>query len=213
MDHSRLQEVDGPAYLLQFLEDRLCKAPIPDTGARLEDFFHRLRRAPGAAIAEWSAQLRESYARLQRAMARQRADLQRRQGVSKPSTLQSNSPQPQSSSQTSPEPRRLFSSPAHSPQARPDNRFVEEEGPEPAASQGGNPGTPRQDGWIAAEWEEWYNSGGWCKWHADDSADEVEQQACDAEIRRDPWIPGQGEDFCLDTRKAAFKGILSHEHD
>ena len=48
VDHQQLQRADGAAYLLRFLEDRLCKAPVPDTGQRLEDFFIRLRRHPGA---------------------------------------------------------------------------------------------------------------------------------------------------------------------
>ena len=74
IDHERLQQRDGPAYLLQFLEQRLCKAPIPDSGQRLEDFFIRLRRRPGSSMTEWASQLRESYRRLQRALARQRHD-------------------------------------------------------------------------------------------------------------------------------------------
>ena len=72
LDHQRLQKPDGPAYLLQFLEQKLGKGPIPDSGQRLEDFFVRLRRSPGQSMAEWSTQLRESYRRLQRALARQR---------------------------------------------------------------------------------------------------------------------------------------------
>ena len=72
IDHDRLQASDGPAYLLQFLEQRLCKAPVPDSGQRLEDFFIRLRRVPGASMTEWATQVRETYRRLQRALARQR---------------------------------------------------------------------------------------------------------------------------------------------
>ena len=74
LDHNQLQKPDGAAYLLRFLEQRLCKAPIPDTGQRLEEFFMKIRRVPGSSMAEWSAQLREAYRRLQRAMARQRKD-------------------------------------------------------------------------------------------------------------------------------------------
>ena len=44
IDHDRLQASDGPAYLLQFLEQRLCKAPVPDSGQRLEDFFHTFEK-------------------------------------------------------------------------------------------------------------------------------------------------------------------------
>ena len=72
VDHSRLQRADGAAYLLSFLEERLCKTPIPDVGQRLEEFFMKLRRQPGASMTEWATSLRESYRRLQRAMARQR---------------------------------------------------------------------------------------------------------------------------------------------
>ena len=61
LDHSKLQRADGAAYLLHFLEDRLCKAPIPDTGQRLEEFFMKIRRAPGSSMAEWASQLRESH--------------------------------------------------------------------------------------------------------------------------------------------------------
>ena len=88
IDHERLQRPDGPAYLLQFLEQRLCRAPVPDTGARLEDFFVRLRQSPGCSMTEWAIQVREAYRRLQRAMARQRADVASRQpaGSSRPSS-------------------------------------------------------------------------------------------------------------------------------
>ena len=72
---AQLQQRDGPACLLRFLEDRLCKAPIPDTGQRLEDFFMRLRRTPGSSMSEWATLVQESYRRLQRAMARQRKDV------------------------------------------------------------------------------------------------------------------------------------------
>ena len=47
---------------------------MPDSGRRLEDFFIKLRRSPGAAMTEWATQVRESYRRLQRAMARQRLE-------------------------------------------------------------------------------------------------------------------------------------------
>ena len=74
IDHVQLQRSDGAAYLLKFLEDKLCKAPIPDTGQRLEDMLIRLRRTPGASMTEWATQVQETYRRLQRAMARQRRD-------------------------------------------------------------------------------------------------------------------------------------------
>lgn len=72
VDHSRLRQSNGASYLLSFLEERLCKTPVPDVGQRLEEFFMKLRRQPGTSMTEWATALRESYRRLQRAMARQR---------------------------------------------------------------------------------------------------------------------------------------------
>lgn len=91
VDHERLPRPDGASYLLTFLEERLCKTPVPDVGQRLEEFFMRLRRTPGASMMEWSTALRESYRRLQRAMARQRQQreqqLQKAQGSRRPSQM------------------------------------------------------------------------------------------------------------------------------
>ncbi len=110
IDHGELQKTSGAAYLLRFLEDRLCKAPVPDTGQRLEDFFMRLRRTPGSSMTEWATQLREAYRRLQRAMARQRKDMEQRFGT------------PKVSSPTSPSSARRLQtgSPAHSQRRRSD---------------------------------------------------------------------------------------------
>ncbi|CAK9112618.1 unnamed protein product, partial [Durusdinium trenchii] len=76
IDHSKLQQSNGASYLLSFLEERLCKTPVPDVGQRLEEFFMKLRRQPGTSMTEWATSLRESYKRLQRAMARQRQQSQ-----------------------------------------------------------------------------------------------------------------------------------------
>ena len=86
LDHHQLSKPDGAAYLLRYLESRLCKAPIPDTGQLLEDFFIRLRRPHGSSMAEWSNQVREAYRRLQRAMARQRSDQAQRDPLPGPSS-------------------------------------------------------------------------------------------------------------------------------
>ena len=80
IDHSQLQRSDGAAYLLRFLEDKRCKAPIADTGQRLEDMLIRLRRTPGTSMAERATTVQETYRRLQRAMARQRRDSALRKG-------------------------------------------------------------------------------------------------------------------------------------
>ena len=74
VDHHALQQSDGAAFLLRFVESRLCKAPVPDSGQRPEDFFIRLPRSPGASMTEWATQVCEGYRRLHRAMARQRLE-------------------------------------------------------------------------------------------------------------------------------------------
>ncbi|CAE7314903.1 unnamed protein product, partial [Symbiodinium sp. CCMP2456] len=63
---------DGAAYLLEVLEQRLGRTPVPDLGIRLEQLFMRTRRSPGQSMSQWSAELREAYRNLQRAMARAR---------------------------------------------------------------------------------------------------------------------------------------------
>ena len=72
LDHARLQQREGATYLLEYLEQRLGRSPIPDLGTRLEDFLVRLRRQPGARMIQWTTELRECYRRLQRALARAR---------------------------------------------------------------------------------------------------------------------------------------------
>ncbi|CAE7939143.1 unnamed protein product, partial [Symbiodinium necroappetens] len=72
LDFSRLQDRDGAAYLLEVLEQRLGRTPVPDLGIRLEQLFMRTRRSPGQSMSQWSAELREAYRNLQRAMARAR---------------------------------------------------------------------------------------------------------------------------------------------
>ena len=63
IDHRELQKTTGPRYLLQILEDRLLKTPIPDLGLRLEDFF-------GVGMAQWSMQVHEAYRRLKRSLVK-----------------------------------------------------------------------------------------------------------------------------------------------
>lgn len=155
VDHGQLQRRDGPAYLLRFLEDRLCKAPVPDTGQRLEDFFLRLRRAPGSSMAEWATQVRESYRRLQRAMARQRKDLASRV--------------PPTRSRSSGEGDRRNASDVTSPRANTDSGarsnpghgvHEEPDDPQPAGYEPVSTDDPdarsNNDGWTAEEWEAWY---------------------------------------------------------
>lgn len=154
LDHNELQKSDGAAYLLRFLEQRLCKAPIPDTGQRLEEFFMKIRRVPGSSMAEWSAQLRESYRRLQRAMARQRKDQADREPVKTIQSSKLSTPTPRRRSDlTSPgRGRTLFTpvgseAPAQgeenpSEPADPGHPNAEREGYEelPTSEHGSNPG-------------------------------------------------------------------------
>ena len=60
LDHRVLSRPDGAAYLLKFLEKKLCKTPIPETGQRLEELFIRLKRGHGLSMAEWASQVREA---------------------------------------------------------------------------------------------------------------------------------------------------------
>ena len=114
IDHRQLQQPEGCAYLLRFLEDRLCKTPIPDLGQRLEEFFLKLRRTPGSSMTEWATALRESYRRLQRAMARQRKQTQTTSATASAGVGASGNP-----SSMSPESLRRRRSDITSPQARP----------------------------------------------------------------------------------------------
>ena len=74
IDHKRLASPSGAKYLLTFLRDKLCRAPVPDAGARLEDLLIRLRRSPGTPFAQWAHEVRESYRHLQRALLRARRE-------------------------------------------------------------------------------------------------------------------------------------------
>eukprot|EP00435_Cladocopium_sp_Y103_P064584 s563_g26.t1 len=183
IDHHLLQQQDGAAYLLRFLEDRLCKAPVPDTGQRLEDFFIRLRRQPGASMTEWGTQVREAYRRLQRAMARQRRDMEQRgEGPLGPSSPKSTPPVV-----TSSPPRRSDATTPHASQ------FPGQENPFGDVPRQSNPGShhgdlddsgdqdepdhtgyqrvPQQDDasnagsnpgrWTADEWVAWRAQRGW----------------------------------------------------
>ena len=166
VDHGQLQRKDGPAYLLHFLEDRLCKAPVPDTGQRLEDFFLRLRRTPGSSMAEWATQVRESYRRLQRAMARQRKDLERRQSPTTRTTGRPASDAPGSerlrSDVTSPRANRTPPGSPHPPD-NPGHEAHEEPadprpgGYEPVPQRDPDNESSRNGEWTAEEWSEWYH--------------------------------------------------------
>ena len=47
LDHQRLEGKDGVEYLLDYLEENICRQPLPDIGQRLEDFFCPLVTSAG----------------------------------------------------------------------------------------------------------------------------------------------------------------------
>ena len=70
IDHAELCQDQGTQYLLQFLKQKLGRLPVPDVGQHLDDLFVKLRRQPGVDMISWCTQLRETYRRVQRALAR-----------------------------------------------------------------------------------------------------------------------------------------------
>ena len=72
IDHTKLTQPDGARYLVDFLEEKLARVPVPDAGVRAEELLVRLRRPPGMTMATWCATVRESYRKLQRALKRAR---------------------------------------------------------------------------------------------------------------------------------------------
>ena len=54
LSHEKLSKKNGTKYLLRYLQDRLCRTPVPDAGARLEDLLIRLRRPLGMTMSQWS---------------------------------------------------------------------------------------------------------------------------------------------------------------
>ena len=72
--HDRLVQADGAKYLVEFLESRLARVPVPDAGSRAEDLLVKMRRAPGMSMSTWCHNVREAYRRLQRALKRARQE-------------------------------------------------------------------------------------------------------------------------------------------
>ena len=70
INHDQLTTSSGTQYLLHFLRDRLGRLPVPDLGQHLDDLFLKSRRAHGVDMVSWANQLRESYRRVQRSLAR-----------------------------------------------------------------------------------------------------------------------------------------------
>ena len=163
IDHGRLSGKYGVKYLIGFLRDKLCTAPVPDAGARLEDLLIRLRRSPGTPFAQWANEVRESYRRLQRALLRARAEAgvmksPKKVGKSFRSQLGSASSEPERppSERGDPSPTRSQRSQASAREADAAGASPEPDEPEPRSGDGDaqNAGS-WYDRWSPAEWREW----------------------------------------------------------
>ncbi|CAE7779651.1 RE2, partial [Symbiodinium microadriaticum] len=156
LDHGRLQEREGATYLLEYLELRLGRSPIPDLGTRLEDFLVRLRRQPGTRMIQWTTELRECYRRLQRALARARG-VPKKPKATSPKRI--GEPSPKSSGQGSSLPiERRRSDTTAEPEPPGDDEVHpgdREDEPPPVASERNEQGSGQ---WTAAEWEAWWNN-------------------------------------------------------
>ena len=74
VDHSRLIQEDGAQYLIEYLEMKLGRTPVPAAGTFAEELFVKLRRPHGMTMSTWCSQVREAYRRLQRALKRARLE-------------------------------------------------------------------------------------------------------------------------------------------
>ena len=158
LDHARLQTRHGPVYLLEYLEQRLGRTPIPDLGSRLEEFLVRLRRQPGTRMVQWAADLRESYRRLQRALARARGGQatsgrkrEAKASGSTPSSLQLPLDRRRSDTTAEPEPMDADHEPSEGRASDPPVANERTTGSRAASRTG-------EGGWTAEEWEQWWNS-------------------------------------------------------
>ena len=74
IDHRMLVQNDGARFLIEFLEQRLGKVPVPDAGTKAEELFVKMRRPAGMSMASWCHKVRETYRGLQRALKRARLE-------------------------------------------------------------------------------------------------------------------------------------------
>ena len=70
IDHGRLVKDDGARYLVEYLEERLARVPVPDAGSKAEELLVKLRRPSGMSMAAWCQTVREHYRQLQKALKR-----------------------------------------------------------------------------------------------------------------------------------------------
>ena len=74
IDHRMLVQPHGVRFLIEFLEQRLGKVPVPDAGTKAEELFVKMRRPAGMSMASWCHKVRETYRGLQRALKRARVE-------------------------------------------------------------------------------------------------------------------------------------------
>ena len=165
LDHERLGRKTGTQYLMKFLKSKLGRLPIPDIGQHLDEVFVRLRRGHWTDMVTWCNQVRETYKKLQRSLARTMAE-KRSHGVQTdpvPAHFSSDMP----SSPTSSTRRRVS---GEEPQQEPPEQDPQETSPTSPAdcspSHAAQPDGPRDD---ESEWhdEDWGSSSGW-RWHRRD---------------------------------------------
>ena len=195
IDHDRLSGRHGVKYMLSFLRDKLCRAPVPDAGARLEDLLIRLRRQPGTPFAQWAHEVREHYRRLQRALLRARQEAQPKETSMKKSSKGS-SKKSHGSTATEPEPRPSSTGSDHSPSRSVRSRepaIPEDEEQEEGEEDEVDDGSPSNRGgwntwwqwgnqWTAEEWNEWLG-----KKKKHDGSDSWSAYAEDDEDMNVPW--------------------------
>ena len=61
IDHRMLVQPHGARFLIEFLEQRLGKVPVPDAGTKAEELFVKMRRPAGMSMASWCHKVRETY--------------------------------------------------------------------------------------------------------------------------------------------------------
>ncbi|CAE7337263.1 unnamed protein product, partial [Symbiodinium sp. KB8] len=172
LDFDRLQDRAGAAYLLEVLEQRLGRTPVPDLGVRLEQLFMRTRRSPGQSMSQWSAELREAYRNLQRAMARARAGSPLKAGSPKagetgsPAKLSSTALRRRSWTTAEPEPGFGIEEEDREPGEgdlgeHPDHELpvADERRTGTHSREAGDATAETTRAWTAEEWEAWYS--GW----------------------------------------------------
>lgn len=166
IDHQRLSGKYGAKYMIGYLRDRLCRAPVPDAGARLEDLLIRLRRQPGTPFAQCSHEVRETYRRLQRALLRARQENVKKE-EKKDTTTSARASARSTTSEPEPRPSSTGSeaSPTRSNRSREATIQEEDEWEEAQEDEGER--TPGQGDWNW--WSQQWTPGEWRTWLRDRS--------------------------------------------